>query len=114
MIEVSILHVQSPPPGFKLTVIPAKVTGVSKNTSPLSAIGSLFSAPTMLYVVELVTRTHHALVYEMNTDERPEKIMAIMRLLRRSSGKFAEMLTDDQSSRKREQSRRIGMERRLL
>lgn len=64
--------------------------------------------------MELVTRTHHALVYEMNTDERPEKTMAMIRLLRRSSGKFAEMLADDQSSRKREQRRRTGMERRLL
>lgn len=68
----------------------------------------------MLYVVELVTRTHHALVYEMNTDERPEKSMASMRLVRRSSGKFEEMLADDQSSRKREHRRRTGMERRLL
>lgn len=50
----------------------------------------------------------------MKTEERPEKIMARMRLLRRSSGKFAEMLVALQSSRKREQTRRTGIERRLL
>lgn len=40
----------------------ASVTGALKNTSPEIAIGSLFNAPTMEYVVEDVTRTHHALV----------------------------------------------------
>jgi hypothetical protein len=37
-----------------------KVQGASKKIRPLMAIGSLLIAPTMLYVVELVTRTHHA------------------------------------------------------
>ena len=37
------------------------VTGASKKMSPLMAMGSLFSAPTMLYVVDEVTRTHQAL-----------------------------------------------------
>ena len=36
------------------------VTGASKKISPLKAMGSLFKAPTMEYVVEDVTRTHHA------------------------------------------------------
>ena len=55
------------------------VTGVSKNTSPLNAMGNLLSAPTMEYVVDDVTRTHQADVYEMNTDESPEKTMAKIR-----------------------------------
>lgn len=90
------------------------VTGASKNTSPLSAMGSLLRAPTMEYVVEEVTRTHHAEVYEMKTDDRPEKIIAKVRLLRRSAGKFELMFSDDQFSRKTEQTRRIGIERTLL
>jgi hypothetical protein len=36
------------------------VTGASKKMRPLMAIGSLFNAPTIEYVVEEVTRTHHA------------------------------------------------------
>jgi hypothetical protein len=36
------------------------VTGASKKMRPDSAIGNLFRAPTMEYVVEDVTRTHHA------------------------------------------------------
>jgi len=56
----------------------ANVTGASKKTNPLTAIGSLLSAPTIEYVVELVTRTHHADVYEMNTEDSPETIMALM------------------------------------
>ena len=37
-----------------------KVTGALKKTRPLIAIGSLFKAPTIEYVVEDVTRMHHA------------------------------------------------------
>lgn len=36
------------------------VTGASKKTRPETAIGSLFKAPTIEYVVEEVTRTHQA------------------------------------------------------
>ena len=36
------------------------VAGVPKKMRPDSATGSLFNAPTMEYVVEDVTRTHHA------------------------------------------------------
>lgn len=60
------------------------VTGASKKIRPLIAIGSLLRAPTMEYVVEEVTRTHQADVYEMKTEESPEKIMASMILWRRS------------------------------
>ena len=61
-----------------------------------------------------MTRTHHAEVYEMNTEERPEKIMAAMIWLRRSVGKFFSMFSDDQFSTKMEATRRIGIERTLL
>ena len=37
-----------------------RVTGASKKISPLKAIGNLLRAPTMEYVVDEVTRTHHA------------------------------------------------------
>lgn len=52
------------------------VTGASKKTKPLTAIGNLLRAPTIEYVVEDVTRIHQAEVYEMNTEESPEKIIA--------------------------------------
>jgi len=41
------------------------VTGASKKIRPLTATGSLFKAPTMEYVVDEVTRMHHAEAYEM-------------------------------------------------
>ena len=50
----------------------------------------------------------------MNTDERPEKTMAITILLRCAVGKFRSMFSEDQFSRKREATRRIGIESRLL
>lgn len=50
----------------------------------------------------------------MKTEERPEKIMARMMELRCSAGKLRAKLELDQFSRKREQTRRMGMERRLL
>jgi len=90
------------------------VTGASKKTRPEMAMGSLLRAPTMEYVVELVTRTHQALVYEMKMELRPERIMLMISQLRVLSGKLVWRLVEDQSSRKREQRRRIGMERRLL
>lgn len=90
------------------------VTGASKKIRPLSAIGSLLSAPTMEYVVEEVTRTHQAEVYDMNTDERPEKIMAKTRLFRRSGGKLMLMFSEDQFSKNTEQTKRIGIESTLL
>ena len=70
------------------------VTGSPKNIIPEAATGSLFSAPTILifglvltlrtaelhsthlYVVLLVTRTHHAVVYEIPTAAAPENAMA--------------------------------------
>lgn len=65
-----------------------KVTGASKKMRPLSAIGSLFKAPTMEYVVDEVTRTAQAEVYEMKTEEKPETTITVMTVLRRSAGKF--------------------------
>lgn len=50
----------------------------------------------------------------MKTDESPEKTMAKMRLLRFSSGKFLFKLSDDQFSRKIEQTSRMGIDRTLL
>lgn len=49
-----------------------KVTGASKKIRPLTAMGSLLSAPTIEYVVEDVTRMHHAEQYEMKMAARPE------------------------------------------
>lgn len=65
-------------------------------------------------MVEEVTRTHQADVYEMNTEDRPEKIMAMIRLFRCAAGKFLLTFSLDQFSTKREQTRRMGMQRRLL
>jgi len=90
------------------------VTGASKKIRPDTAIGSLLSAPTIEYVVEDVTRTHHADVYEMKTDDRPEKTMDAKMRLRVSTGKFLAMLTADQSSTKSDAAMRTGMVRRLL
>lgn len=90
------------------------VTGASKNIRPLSAIGNLLRAPTMEYVVDEVTRTHQADVYEMNTEERPENTMAAMILLRCSMGKFFVTFSEDQFSTKMEAMRRMGVERTLL
>ena len=90
------------------------VTGASKKMRPLRAMGSLLRAPTIEYVVEEVTRTHQADVYEMKTDERPEKTMAMSMPLRWAGGKFRVMFSADQFSSRREQATRMGMERRLL
>jgi hypothetical protein len=90
------------------------VTGASKKINPDTAIGSLLRAPTIEYVVEEVTRTHHAEVYEIKTDDRPEKIMAAMIVLRVSMGKFLRTLADDQSSTAMEATNRMGMVSRLL
>jgi hypothetical protein len=49
-----------------------KVTGAEKKIRPLIAIGSLFRAPTIEYVVEDVTRMHQAEQYEMKIAARPE------------------------------------------
>ena len=48
------------------------VTGAAKKMSPLMAIGSLFRAPTIEYVVEEVTRMHQAELYEMKMAAIPE------------------------------------------
>lgn len=50
----------------------------------------------------------------MKTEDRPEKIMARIRLLRLSTGKFLFTFSDDQFSRKREQSSKMGMDKTLL
>ena len=39
-----------------------------------------------LYVVELVTLTHHAVLYEMNTVASPEKVIAAIKSVRPSAG----------------------------
>jgi hypothetical protein len=62
------------------------VTASPKKIMPLAATGSLFKAPTMLYVVLLVARMHQAVVYEMKTAAAPEMTIAKMRKLRVSSG----------------------------
>jgi hypothetical protein len=90
------------------------VTGASKKIKPDTARGSLFSAPTIEYVVDEVTRTHQAEVYEMNTDDNPENIMAAMIVFRVSIGKFLTTLADDQSSTAIEATKRMGIVRRLL
>jgi hypothetical protein len=92
----------------------AKVAGASKKIRPLRARGSLFRAPTMEYVVDVVTRTHQAEVYEMKTVQRPDRTMAVMTELRLSGGKHLEMLAEDQSSTISEAASRIGMVSRLL
>ena len=90
------------------------VTGASKKIRPLSAIGNLLRAPTIEYVVDEVTRTHQAEVYEIKTEERPENTMAATMLLRDSIGKFFITFSEDQFSMKTEARRRMGIERTLL
>ena len=90
------------------------VTGASKKIRPLSAIGNLLRAPTIEYVVDEVTRTHQAEVYEIKTEDRPENTMAAMMLLRDSIGKFFITFSEDQFSMKTEARRRMGIERTLL
>jgi formate-dependent nitrite reductase membrane component NrfD len=65
-------------------------------------------------VVEDVTRRHQAEVYEMKTVERPEIIIAVITLFLLSRGKFFETFSDDQSSRRREQTKRTGIVNKLL
>jgi hypothetical protein len=48
------------------------VTGAAKKIRPAMAMGSLFRAPTIEYVVDDVTRMHHAEQYEMKLAARPE------------------------------------------
>jgi len=57
---------------IKIALTLPNVTGASKKTKPLIAIGNLLRAPTMEYVVEEVTRMHHAEQYEMKIVARPE------------------------------------------
>jgi len=65
-----------------------KVTGALKKMRPLIAIGSLFKAPTIEYVVEDVTRMHQAEQYEMKIVPTPEYTIPMRRLFRDSTGKF--------------------------
>jgi hypothetical protein len=90
------------------------VMGASKKIRPLRATGSLLRAPTIEYVVEDVIRTHQADVYEIKTEDKPEKIMAMIKPLRCSDGKFLTMFSEDQFSKKIEQTRSMGIDRRLL
>ena len=90
------------------------VTGASKKTRPLTAIGNLLRAPTIEYVVDEVTRTHQAEVYEIKTEDRPENTMAAIMLLRDSIGKFFITFSEDQFSKKTEARKRMGIERTLL
>lgn len=90
------------------------VTGASKKISPETAIGSLFNAPTMEYVVDDVARTHQAEVYEMKMDAAPVKIMALMIALRAFRGKFLAMFMADQSSTRRDDPKNMGIVKRLL
>ena len=90
------------------------VTGASKKTRPEMAIGSLFKAPTMEYVVEVVTRTHQAEVYEIKADDKPERTMAKKMLLRWSGGKLRVIFSDDQSSTRKVKIIKTGIDRRLL
>lgn len=89
------------------------VTASPKNIIPEAATGNLFSAPTMLtmtasqseqpvrgmsivanlYVVLLVTRTHHAVVYDIPTAAAPEKAMAKSKILRVSSGLYQDTVS---------------------
>lgn len=50
----------------------------------------------------------------MKTEDKPEKIMAMMMRFRWSGGKLISMLVEDQSSRKSDATTRIGMDRTLL
>ena len=76
--------------------------------------GKRFNIPVIEYVVEEVTRTHQAEVYEMKTVERPEKTIARMIELRCPTGKLRARLLLDQLSSKRVQTSRIGTDNRLL
>jgi hypothetical protein len=49
-----------------------KVTGAEKKMRPLTAMGNLLRAPTIEYVVEVVTRMHQAEQYDMNRAASPE------------------------------------------
>lgn len=97
-----------------MAVHPPRVTGLPKNNRPLIANGSLFRAPTIEYVVEPVTRTHQADVYEMKTEDNPEMIIALITHVRLSAGKFKATLAADQSSNSSENTRRMGILKRLL
>ncbi|CAI4448146.1 CPA_1a_G0018290.mRNA.1.CDS.1 [Saccharomyces cerevisiae] len=74
--------------------IDKKFLGASKKIKPDKAIGSLFKAPTIEYVVDEVTRTHQP------EHESLEKLLV--------------KLTEDQSSTQKENSNRIGRAKTLL
>lgn len=131
MIKVELVssHSGSDPPHFRCFAIPKTmplsdptimartpdpVTGVWKKTKPLSATGILFKAPTIEYVAPLVTRTHHAEVYEIQAAPTPVRMIARTIWLRDSGGKLRLMFAIDQSSVRIEAAIRIGMESRLL
>lgn len=65
-------------------------------------------------MVEVVTRTHHADVYEMKTVDRPERTIAKKMLLRLFGGKLRSILVEDQSSTQRVSTIRTGIDKRLL
>lgn len=91
-----------------------KVTTSPKNNMPDAATGNLLSAPTILYVVLLVVRIHHAVVYDMPTAAAPENAMANRRKLRLSSGKLRIRFSELQFSTKIEKTTRTGIDSKLL
>ena len=50
----------------------------------------------------------------MKTEESPEMTMATIKRFLSAGGKFLLMFSADQSSKKTEQKRRMGIDRRLL
>lgn len=69
---------------------------------------------TIEYVVEPVTRTHHAVVNEMPTAAAPEIAMPVSKSVRVSMGKLRSSEAADQSSSRREALMRMGMGSMLL
>ena len=99
---------------IKIAETLGKVTGASKKISPDTAIGSLFSAPTIEYVVDEVALTHQAEVYEMKMEAMPVKIIAPTIAFLDVSGKFLIMFSADQFSKPTEATKNSGIVSRLL
>ena len=90
--------------------IDKKFLGASKKIKPDKAIGNLFKAPTMEQVVDEVTRTHQPEQYEIPTEAIPEIIIAV----NESLDKLVAKLAEDQSSKQKEATNKIGKPRILL
>ncbi|CAI4410348.1 CRE_HP_G0096950.mRNA.1.CDS.1 [Saccharomyces cerevisiae] len=87
-----------------------KFFGASKNTNPANAMGNLFKAPTIEYVVEEVTRTHQPEQYDIPTDMSPLMTIAASE----SADKFTDKFFVDQSSIMKEKTSSKGNARTLL